>query len=79
KVEIYNWYGLLAPAKTPPEVIDRLYRAVGTALKTPDMKEAFAQQGSEVVASRPDEFGPFIFAETARWGALARSVGAKLD
>ena len=70
---------MLAPAKTPPEVIDRLYRAVGTALKTPEMKEAFAQQGVEVVASRPDEFGPFIFAESARWGALARSVGAKME
>ena len=79
KLEVYNWYGLLAPAKTSPEVIDRLYKAVGTALRAPDMKENFRQQGSEVVASRPDEFGPFIFAETARWGALARSVGAKLE
>jgi tripartite-type tricarboxylate transporter receptor subunit TctC len=78
-VEIYNWYGLLAPAKTPPEVVDRLYKAVGVALRAPDMRDNFAQQGSEVVGSRPDEFGPFIFAETARWGALARSVGAKLD
>ena len=79
KVEVYNWYGLLAPAKTPPEVVDRLYKAVGTALRSPDMRDNFKQQGSEVVASRPDEFGPFIFAETARWGALARSVGAKLE
>ena len=79
KFEVYNWYGLLAPAKTPPEIIDRLYKAVGTALRAPDMKDNFLQQGSEVVASRPDEFGPFIFAETARWGALARSVGAKLE
>ena len=60
-------------------MIDRLYKAVGTALRAPDMKENFRQQGSEVVGSRPDEFGPFIFAETARWGALARSVGAKLE
>jgi tripartite-type tricarboxylate transporter receptor subunit TctC len=79
RFEVYNWYGLLAPAKTPPEVVDRLYKAVGTALRAPDMRDNFIQQGSEVVASRPDEFGPFIFAETARWGALARSVGAKLD
>lgn len=79
RFEVYNWYGLLAPAKTPPEVVDRLYKAVGTALLAPDMKDNFIQQGAEVVASRPDEFGPFIFAETARWGAVARSVGAKLD
>lgn len=79
KVEIYNWYGLLAPAGTPEAVIDRLYRAVGAALRAPDLKDQFTQQGVELVASRPDEFGPFIFAETARWGALARSVGAKLE
>ena len=79
KVEVYNWYGLLAPAKTPQPVIDKLYAAVGAALKAPDLKAQFAQQGAEVVASKPDEFGPFIFAETARWGALARSVGAKLE
>jgi tripartite-type tricarboxylate transporter receptor subunit TctC len=79
KVEVYNWYGMLAPARTPPAVIDRLYREVGAALRAPDLKAQFAQQGVEVVASKPEEFAPFIFAETARWGALARSVGAKLE
>jgi tripartite-type tricarboxylate transporter receptor subunit TctC len=79
KVEVYNWYGMLAPARTPPEIVDRLYREVNTALRTPELKESFAQQGIEVVGSRPEEFGPYIFAETARWGALARAVGAKLD
>ncbi len=79
KVEVYNWYGLLAPARTPPVVVEKLYRAVSSALASPDLKAQFAQQGAEVVASRPEEFGPFIFAETARWGALARSVGAKLE
>lgn len=79
KVEVYNWYGMLAPARTPPEIINKLYSAVGTALRAPDLKQQFAQQGVEVVASKPDEFGPFIFAETARWGSLAKAVGAKLD
>lgn len=79
KVEVYNWYGLLAPATTPPAIVDRLYRAVSSALASPDLKAQFAQQGAEIVASKPEEFGPFIFAETARWGALARLVGAKLD
>ena len=79
KVEVYNWYGMLAPAHTPPEIINKMYGAVGAALRSPDLKEQFAQQGVEVVASKPEEFGPFIFAETARWGTLAKSVGAKLD
>ena len=79
KVEVYNWYGMLAPARTPPEIVNKLYSAVGAALRSPDLKQQFEQQGVEVVASKPDEFGPFIFAESARWGALAKSVGPKLD
>jgi len=79
KVEVYDWYGMLAPAGTPPAVVARVYDAVTQALRSPDLKQTFAEQGVEVVASRPEAFGPFIFAETARWGALARSVGARLD
>jgi tripartite-type tricarboxylate transporter receptor subunit TctC len=79
KFEVYNWYGLLAPAHTPPEIINKLYTAVGAALRASDLKEQFAQQGVEVVASKPEEFAPFIFAESARWGALAKSVGARLE
>jgi tripartite-type tricarboxylate transporter receptor subunit TctC len=79
KVEAYNWYGMLAPARTPAEIVNKLYGAVGTALRSPELKEQFAQQGVEVVGSKPEEFGPFIFAESARWGALAKAVGAKLE
>jgi tripartite-type tricarboxylate transporter receptor subunit TctC len=79
KVEVYNWYGMLAPSKTPKEIIDRLYLAVKEAAQSPELKTQFADQGIEVVTSKPSEFGPFILAETARWGALARSVGAKLE
>lgn len=56
-----------------------MHSAVSAALRAPDLKEQFAQQGVEVVASKPDDFSAFIFAESARWGALAKSVGAKLD
>lgn len=79
KAEAYNWYGMLAPARTPPEVIQKLYAAVGAALRSPDLKQQFDQQGVEVVASKPEEFGSFIFAESERWGTLAKAVGAKLD
>ena len=79
KVEVYDWYGMLAPAGTPKPIVERMHEAVAQALRSPELKKTFAEQGVDVVASRPEEFGPFIFAETARWGALARSVGAKLD
>jgi tripartite-type tricarboxylate transporter receptor subunit TctC len=79
KAEAYNWYGMLAPARTPPAVIAKLYGAVGAALHSPDLKQLFEQQGVEVVGSKPEEFGAFIAAESQRWGALAKAVGAKMD
>ena len=79
KAEAYNWYGMLAPARTPPEFINKMYGAVGAALRSPDVKRQFEQQGVEVVGSKPEEFGPFMAAESERWGSLAKAVGAKLD
>ena len=79
KAEAYNWYGMLAPAHTPPEVINKLHGAVGAALRSPELKQQFEQQGVEVVGSKPEAFASFIFAESERWGALAKAVGAKLD
>ena len=41
KVEVYNWYGMLAPARTPPEIVNKLYSAVGAALRSPELKQQF--------------------------------------
>ncbi|RCW70553.1 Bug family tripartite tricarboxylate transporter substrate binding protein [Pseudorhodoferax soli] len=79
KVEAYNWYGMLAPARTPADIVAKLYSSVGAALRSPDLQKQFDQQGVEVVGSKPEEFAPFIAAESARWGALAKAVGAKLE
>ena len=79
KVESYNWYGMLAPARTPADVVAKVHGATVAALRSPELKQQFEQQGVEVVGSKPEEFGPFIFAESARWGALAKAVGAKLE
>ena len=79
KVEAYNWYGMLAPARTPADIVGKLYTTTGAALRSPELLKQFEQQGVEVVGSKPEEFAPFIAAESARWGALAKAVGAKLD
>lgn len=79
KAEAYNWYGMLAPAHTPPEIVRKMYGAVGDALRSPELKQQFEQQGVEVVGSKPEEFGAFIVSESARWGSLAKEVGAKMD
>jgi tripartite-type tricarboxylate transporter receptor subunit TctC len=79
KVEAYNWYGMLAPAHTSPEIIGRLNSAVGVALHSPELMKQFEQQGVQVVASKPEEFAAFIAAESQRWGLLAKAVGAKME
>ena len=74
-----TWYGLMAPARTPPEVIAKVNAALNKALQHPDTAAYFRQQGVQSVGGSADEFGRFIRAEAAKWGALAKAVGVKLD
>ena len=77
--EAYVWMGLLAPAGTPPAIIDRLQREVIAALATPDVKSYMAGASIEVVGSTPAEFGTFFRAERERWARIVRETGAKVD
>lgn len=73
--EVVSWAGLLAPARTPKEVIARLHRETTAVLRMQDITERIAKDGSEVVASSPDEFGAFLRAETAKWAKFIKSAG----
>jgi len=77
--EITLWNGLLAPAKTPPQIIERINRATIDALRSDDMKEKFAGQGSEPAGNTPDEFKAFIEAELEKWRKLVEISGAKIE
>lgn len=75
-----NWFGVLAPAKTPRAVIDRLHGALAKVALLPQVKEQLAAAG--VVAgtsASPEAFQAFLRDEHARWGKIARESGAKLD
>jgi tripartite-type tricarboxylate transporter receptor subunit TctC len=78
-MEVYDWYGMLAPARTPDAIVERLHRTVAESLASPELAKGFAEQGVTVVASPPDAFGRFIVSESERWGALAKAVGARLE
>jgi tripartite-type tricarboxylate transporter receptor subunit TctC len=78
-MEVYDWYGMLAPARTPDAIVERLHRTVAEALASPELAKGFAEQGVTVVASPPEAFGRFIVSESERWGALAKAVGARLE
>ena len=70
-----NWYGLLAPAKTPPAVIAKLNAAFVAAINDPVVKEKLIKSGAIPVADTPDEFGKFLKDELERWGKVVREQG----
>ena len=72
-----NWYGLLAPAKTPPEIVAKLNQAFVAAINDPVVKEKLIQSGAIPVANSPEEFGKFLKEELERWGKLVRRMGIK--
>ena len=75
--ESLQWYGLLAPTGTPQEIIARLNRETVAVLRTPAIVARLANDGAEVVAGTPEEFGAYIRAETEKWAKVAKAAGIK--
>jgi tripartite-type tricarboxylate transporter receptor subunit TctC len=74
-----SWAGLLAPAKTPPELIARLNAEIQKALAAADVKERFAEQGLDIVGGSPADFDKRIRAEIERWGKVIRAAKITLE
>jgi len=74
-----TWFGLLAPAKSPPEVIDLLHRSTVALLQEPAVRTRILEQGAEIVANSPAEFRLFIKEETERLAAVTRAAKISLD
>jgi len=74
--EVNNWYGLVAPVKTPTEVIALLNRQVRAALEAPEVKESMLKQGLDPAGGTPEEFGAYIKSELAKWSKVIRASGA---
>ncbi len=75
--EVPIWYGFLAPAATPREIIVRLNGELVKALAAPDLKERLAAAGIEPVTGTPEQFAAFIKSETVRYAAVIRDAGIK--
>jgi tripartite-type tricarboxylate transporter receptor subunit TctC len=69
-----QWYGLLAPAGTPPDIIKRLHAEATKALGTAEMKEKLAGDGAEPVGSSSAEFAALIKSELEKWAKVARTA-----
>lgn len=77
--EVRLWNGLFAPAKTPPEIIDRINRAAVDALGSQELKAKLAEQGSEPAGDTPAEFKAFIDSELVKWRRLVEISGATVQ
>ena len=78
-VEVSNWWGLLAPAGTPINLVDRLNREANAALAEPDMKKRFANEGADPLPMSRAEFEKLMAEETAKWAKVARETGIKIE
>jgi tripartite-type tricarboxylate transporter receptor subunit TctC len=74
-----SWAGLLAPARTPPEIIARLNTEVAKALAQPDLRTRLAELGIEPAAGTPGEFDKLIRSEIGRWGKVIRAQKITLE
>jgi len=72
---MYSWGGIIAPAKLPRPLIDKLNRDIGEALRLPDVRDRLTQLGAEVVAGTPEQFDALLRSETVRYAKLIKEAG----
>jgi len=77
--EVSPWYGLLAPAGTPREVVARLGAEVSRIVRAAEMKEKLAVQGAEVAGGSPEEFGAVIQADSLTWSRIVKDAGIRVE
>ena len=77
--EVDTWYGVLAPAGVPREIVARLNGELVRMMRAPEMRERLAPMGIQPLASTPEEFGEFLQGEVTRWGKVVREAGAQVE
>jgi len=77
--EASSWFGLLAPAGTPPEVVNRIQQEVAKSLATPALKERLATLGAIPSGNTPAQFAALIEAEHKKWAEVVKASGARVD
>ncbi len=77
--ETLAWFGVLAPARTPPEIIATLHREIQKALARQDVRETLARLGSEPSGMAPADFSTFMKSEIAKYGKIIKDAGIKVE
>lgn len=77
--EVTQWYGILAPAGTAKDIVDRLHREIVRAIGNPKLSQTLTNLGTQPVTNSPDEFRAFIKSETDKWGKVIKATGIKAN
>jgi tripartite-type tricarboxylate transporter receptor subunit TctC len=78
-MDVVVWYGVLAPAATPREIVNRLADAVARSAHAPDIRARLLEQGAEPLGSTPEDFGRLLRREVATWAEVVKASGAKVN
>ncbi len=76
---VNSWIGILAPAKTPRPIVERLQRDIAAVLKDPDVQARYAVLGNEPVGNTPDEYAAQIKTDLAQWGVIVKRAGIRIE
>jgi len=75
--DVSSWWGVVAPASTPREVVMRLQTEIHRVIALPEIRAKLAEQGLDIATNTPEQFAAYIKSETAKWAKLIREVGVK--
>jgi tripartite-type tricarboxylate transporter receptor subunit TctC len=76
---VNNWVGFFAPARTPPEIVQRWNSETHRVMQTPEMQARLLNEGARFIPMTPDQFGAFVKSEIAKWAPVVRASGARVD
>jgi tripartite-type tricarboxylate transporter receptor subunit TctC len=74
-----TWYGIFAPAGTPPSIVSKLSEEIRKALAQPDVRANYIAQGVDAAGNTPEQFAAFMREESAKWGKVVKDANIKLD
>jgi len=78
-LEVLSWYGILAPAGTPLEIVRRLNSEINRILQAPEIRERLAALGAEPTGGSPEQFAQVIRADTLRWAKVVADAGIRIE
>jgi len=79
QIEADNWYGMVAPARTPPAIVAKLNAAAVAAMKAPEVQEKLASQGAILIGNTSEEFAAYMGSEIQKWAKVVQAAGIKVN